>query len=703
MTKWMLAAGLLACAVTMVRADEGMWTFDNFPSGEVKAKYGFAPDQQWLDQVRLSTVRLAGGCSGSIVSENGLVMTNHHCARSCISQNSTQEKDLMTSGFFADSSGAELKCPEVEINQLLAITDVTDKINAATKGLTDRQYNDALKAEMSRIEKECATDDQLRCDVVTLYHGGRYDLYKFRRFQDVRLVFAPEADIAHFGGDLDNFMFPRYCLDVSFLRIYDNGKPARTDHYLKWAPSGSKDGDLAFVAGNPGRTSRLFTVAELEYERDVVLPQRLMRLAEERGMLVEFAARGPEQNRISTTRRLSVENSYKGLKGRYEALLDKNFFAAKVAAEQSFRARIDADPGKRATYGGAWDAIASAKEAQRRIQKRYSMVEGTAGSSEGFASTLFSNARTLVRAADELTKSNEQRLREYADSRLPALKQRLFSSAPIYDEYEIQALTFSLTKLREDLGPDDPLVKKVFGKSSPRELATALVNGSQLKDIANRKQMFEGGKAAVEASGDAMIKLARLIDQDARAIRKQYEDEIESVLKKNGELIGRANFEIYGTGTYPDATFTPRLSYGQVKGFSANGVPVTPVTHMSGLFDRATGQDPFILPESWVKARASIDLNTAMNISTTNDIIGGNSGSPVVDREGRVSGLIFDGNIYSLGGDYGFDGSVNRAVAVDSSALLEALDKVYHATRIVDEIKPKSAGPVPPRSKAKGL
>jgi len=320
------------------------------------------------------------------------------------------------------------------------------------------------------------------------------------------------------------------------------------------------------------------------------------------------------------------------------------------------------------------------------------MVEGGAGSSEGFASTLFGHARALVRAADELAKPNEQRLREYADSRLPALKQRLFSSAPIYDEYEIQALTFSLTKLREDLGPDDPLVKKLFGKSSPRELATAVVNGSQLKDIAIRRQMFEGGKAAVDASGDAMIKLARLVDQDARAIRKQYEDEIESVLKKNGELIGRANFEIYGTGTYPDATFTPRLSYGQVKGFGADGVPVTPVTRMAGLFDRATGQDPFVLPESWRKARASIDLNTAMNFSTTNDIIGGNSGSPVVDREGRVSGLIFDGNIYSLGGDYGFDASVNRAVAVDSSALLEALDKVYHATRVLDEIRPKSAG-----------
>ncbi len=691
--KRMIALGLLACAAAAARADEGMWTFDNFPSAEVKAKYGFAPDKAWLEKVQLASVRLAGGCSGSIVSETGLVMTNHHCARSCISQNSTREKDLMTSGFYAASPGEELKCPEIEVNQLVAVTDITDRINAATKGLADKAYNDALKAEMSRAEKECSTDDKTRCDVVTLYHGGRYHLYKFRRFQDVRLVFAPEADIAHFGGDLDNFMFPRYCLDVSFLRIYDNGAPLKADHWLKWSPGGPKDGDLAFVPGNPGSTRREFTVAELEFERDVAVPRRLMRLAEERGMLTEFAQRGPEQDRISTIRRLSVDNSYKGYKGRYEALLDKDFFAAKVASEKGLRAQIDADPTRRAAYGGAWDAIAAAEQAERKIQKRYVMLEGLAGSSaDGFTSTLFGHARTLLRASEELPKPNEQRLREYADSKLPALKQKLFSSAPIYDELEIQTLTFSLTKLREALGPDDPLLKKMFGKSSARELATALVSGSQLKDIDTRKRLLEGGKSALDASDDAMIKMARLVDPDARAVRKQFEDDIESVLKKNDELIARASFEMHGTGTYPDATFTPRLSYGTVKGFSADGVPVTPLTRMTGLFDRATGEDPFVLPESWLKARASLDPSTPMNVCTTNDIIGGNSGSPVVDREGRVSGLIFDGNIYSLGGDYGYDESVNRAVAVHSAALLEALDKVYHATRIVDEIRPKSGG-----------
>jgi len=687
MTRKILATCALACALTAApapsRADEGMWTFDNFPSAKLKAKYGFAPDQEWLDHVRLSSVRLAGGCSGSIVSPDGLIMTNHHCARTCISQSSTKDKDLMANGFYAATASDEIKCPEIEVNQLLGITDVTERVDAATHGLSDQRYNDAQKAEMSRIEKECATGDGMRCDVVSLYHGGRYNLYKYRRFQDVRLVFAPEADIAHFGGDPDNFMFPRYCLDVSFLRLYQDGKPAHMEQHFAWSPSGSKEGDLAFVPGNPGSTSRLFTVAELEYERDVSLPRRLLRMAEERGMLNEFANRGAEQARISNGALLRVENSFKGAKGRYEALLDKSFFATRVAAEKAFRARVDADPKMKAAYGGSWDAIARAKEDERRIQKRYAMVE----TGSGFAGSLMTHARTLVRAAAELPLPNEQRVREYADSRLPALKQRLFSTAPIYDEFEIQNLTFSLTKLREDLGPDDPLVKKVLGKSAPRELATAVVSGTKLKDVALRRQLFDGGRAAVEASDDPMIRLAMLVEPEARAIRKQYEDTVESVVKRNQELIARAQFEISGTGTYPDATFSPRLSYGQVKGFTTDGRAVAPLTSIAGLFDRDTGNDPFALPDSWTKARGVLDLATPMNFSTTNDIIGGNSGSPVIDREGRVTGLIFDGNIYSLGGDYGYDESVNRAVAVHSAVMLEALDKVYSARRLLDEIR----------------
>jgi hypothetical protein len=425
-------------------------------------------------------------------------------------------------------------------------------------------------------------------------------------------------------------------------------------------------------------------VEELEYERDVALPRRLLRLAEERGMLTEFGDRGTEQKRISTSSLLRVENSYKGARGRFEALLDKAFFGSKVAAEGAFRARVDADPKLKDATAGSWDAIARAEQRHREIQRRHSAVEGATG----FTGTLMGYARTLVRAAEEITKPNEQRLREYADSRLPAVKQRLFSAAPIYDELEILSLTFSLTKLREDLGPDDTLVKKVLGKDSPHDLAAKLVGGTRLKDVSYRKQLFEGGRASVDASDDTMIRMARLVDPDARAIRTQFEDEVEAVLKKNYELIARAQFAVYGTGAYPDATFTLRLSYGSVRGFEHEGRQVAPLTTMAGLFERATGRDPFLLPARWLEARAALDLDTPMNFTTTNDIIGGNSGSPVIDKEGRVTGLIFDGNIYSLGGDYGFDETVNRAVAVHSSALLVALEKVYRARRIIDEIQP---------------
>lgn len=680
----LFAMAALAGLFGVAHADEGMWTFDNFPSERVRKAHGFAPDKEWLDHVRLSSVRLAGGCSGSIVSSSGLVMTNHHCSRSCIQQLSTPEKDLMTDGYFAATQNDELRCPEIELNQLVGISDVTDKVTEATKGKSGAQFTDAQKAEMSRIEKGCATTDTVRCDVVTLYNGGRYHLYKYKRFQDVRLVFAPEAEIAHFGGDPDNFMFPRYSLDVSFLRIYEGGAPVKTDEYLSWSPTGPKEGDLAFVSGHPGGTSRLFTTAQLEYERDVALPERLLWLARERGMLGEFQHRSAESRRISTSALLGVENSYKGGLGRLQALLDKSFFAGRVAAEKEFRGKIEADHAKRAAYGDAFDAIAQAKRRERELRKPYSLVE----QQRGFASTLMAHARTLVRAAAELPKPNEERLREYADSRLPALKQRLFSKAPIYDELEVLNLTFALSRLREELGPDDPLVRKVLGRESPEDLAATLVKGTGLRDTAARKELFDGGQSAVNGSTDPMIALMRMIDPDARAIRKTYEDEVESVLKKNGELLAKARFELYGTGAYPDATFTLRLSYGTVKGFETDGRKVAPLTRFAGLFDRDTGKVPFSLPESWLSARSGLNLETPMNFCTDNDIIGGNSGSPVIDKEGRVSGLIFDGNIYSLGGDYGFDESVNRAVAVHSAALLEALKKVYGAKRIVDEIMP---------------
>ena len=677
------AIAALILASSIAHADEGMWTYNNFPSDKVKQKYGFESTQQWLDHVRLSSLRLAQGCSASLVSPNGLVMTNHHCAHQCIEQLSNAQKDYVASGFFARTEKEEVKCPVLEANQLTQITDVTDRVRAALKGLEGKQYNDALKAEMSKIEKECATSDDVRCDVVSLYHNGIFNLYKYRRFQDVRLVFAPEFAIAFFGGDPDNFNFPRYDLDVSFLRIYEGDRPAKTEHYFKWSPEGARDGDLAFVSGNPGGTSRLNTVAQLEYQRDVALPANLLRLAELRGLLTDFADRGPEFKRISSPLLFGTENSLKGLFGRYQSLLDKAFFASKVAAEQAFRSKINLDPAKKRTYGSAWDAIAKAEVDLKNIRRPLVYLEQGAG----FQSQLFSIAKTLVRTSEELPKPNEKRLREYADSAMPAVKQRLFSSAPIYDDLEIATLAFSLTKLREMLGPDDPAVRKVLGKDSPKEIATSLVKGTQLKDVKLRKALFEGGKKAVDASNDPMIQLARKIDPDARAIRKHYEDDIESVEKKNQELIAKANFEIYGTSNYPDATFTARVSYGQVKGWIENGKPVNPITTMAGAFERNTGRDPFALPASWLAAKSKLNLGTPMNFCTDNDIIGGNSGSPMVNKNGEIIGLVFDGNIHSLGGEYGFDPALNRTVAVHSAALIEALGKIYGANRIIEELR----------------
>jgi hypothetical protein len=665
-------------------AEEGMWTYNNFPSAKVKEQYGFEPSQQWLDKVRLSSARLAGGCSASFVSPNGLVMTNHHCARGCIQQLSTGEKDYIANGFYAKTQADETQCPAMEVNQLSEIVDVTERLNTATQGLTGKQYNDTLKAEMSKIEKECATSDQLRCDVVTLYQGGKYNLYKYRRFQDVRLVFAPEHAIAFFGGDPDNFEFPRYDLDVTFLRVYQDGKPATTEHYFKWSKAGVKEGDLTFVSGHPGKTSRGLTVAELEYQRDVAMPWQLLLTAELRGVLTEFQKRGPEQKRISSNMLFGVENSLKANKGRLEALRDKKFFAQKVAAEQELRQKVEANPELKKKYGAAWDEIAKAQEQARQVRKELFFLEG----GQGFSSQLFQIAKALVRASEELPKENSKRLREYNEANQPAFKAQLFSPAPIYPEFEIARLEFSLTKLREELGADHPFVKKVLGKESPLTMATRLVNGTQLRDVAVRKALFEGGKKAIDASQDPMIRLAALVDPDARAVRKNFEENIDSVLRKNSELVAKAKFEVYGTNIYPDATFSLRLSYGSVKGYTEDGKKVAPITTMAGTYERHTGEDPFALPKTWLDSKGKLKLNTPMNFASNNDIIGGNSGSPVVNKDAEIVGLVFDGNIQSLGGEFGFDESVNRSVSVHSEAIIESLQKVYGATRVLDELRP---------------
>jgi hypothetical protein len=680
----------IALAPPLAAADEGMWTFDAFPKEKLHRAHGFAPTDAWLEHARLSSVRLAGGCSGSFVSPNGLVMTNHHCAQECIQGLSTAEKDLFANGFTAPTQADELRCPDVEVNQLVAIADVTARIRKATAGLSGEAFQKALDAETARIESACQTSADLLCQVVRLYRGGVYDLYTYRRYQDVRLVFAPEFRIAFFGGDPDNFEFPRYDLDVSFLRVYQDGKPAATKDHFGWSPGGPKEGELVFVSGNPGETKRLLTVAQLADERDAALPETLIRFAETRGLLLGYQLLGAEAKRTSMELLFTYENAFKARTGEWDALRQPAFFESLVRRERDLRAKLArAKDGKR--YLAAYDAIAKAQVRKRALRVQRLYVD-TASRHESrpaaFPGELFFRARTIVRGAAERAKPNDQRLPEFSEASLPALVQTLLSPAPIYPDVERVRLAHGLGKLREMLGPDHPVVRKVLGKESPAEIAARAVSGTKLFDPAFRKSLWEGGAAAVDASDDPMIALARLVDPDARAIRRQWESEVEAVEKKNAEILAEGRFAVEGRSTYPDATFTPRLSYGVVKGWKQGDRSIPPFTRLAGAYERATGKDPFQLPESWIRAKDRLDLETPMNFVTTNDIVGGNSGSPVFDREGRIVGLVFDGNRLSLGGDFGFDETVNRTVAVDSAALIEALSKVYGASRIVEELAP---------------
>lgn len=686
-------ASLLALFASAAQADEGMWTYNQFPSAKVASTYGFAPDAEWLKKLQLASVRIAGGCSASVVSPTGLVMTNHHCARECIQNISgLRHKDFNKDGFIARKPSEEPHCPGMEMNQLTAITDVTQAIQEATKGATAERFSDLQKAAIAGIEKACATGDEWRCEVVTLFRGGQYNLYKYRRLQDIRLVFAPEDSIAFFGGDPDNFNFPRFDLDVSFLRIYGaDGKPWKSDAYLPFSSTGVKEGELTFVSGNPGGTSRGMTLAQVQDQRDSVLPTSLMRLSQMRGWITEYQQRGKEELRHSNDDLFGIENSLKALKGQHEALGDATFMAQLQKDEADFRSKVVAHPQWMADYGDVWDNIAALTLKAKQQRTALNALSSTYGS------TLLEIARAIWRHPVEVGKANGDRLPEFSDARLPQLTQAVLSDAPIYQELEIAKLTYGLTRLREDLSPDHPVVKKLLGKRSPRQVAQALVRSTHLQELKTnakgeatgglRKTLWDADAATVAASTDPLLKFVASYDAEVRAARKKFEEEVEGPLKRQEERLSQARFAVYGTNSYPDATFTLRLSYGRVVGWDENGTPVPPFTNFAGAYQRHTGAEPFALPASWLKARNKINLNTPLNFVTNNDIIGGNSGSPMVNHQGEVVGLVFDGNIHSLGGEFGFDTRLNRTVAVHAQALLEALDKIYPAAHIAAEIR----------------
>ncbi len=678
---------VLACTFlssTVALADEGMWLYNAPPKDAINAKYGFELTQQWLDHVRLSSVRFNNGGSGSFVSPDGLTFTNHHVGAECVHQLSTGGHDYIKTGFYAKTQAEEAKCPNLELNQLVGIEDVTEKINAGVKpGMSAADAGQAQRAAMSDVEKNCSTSTGLRCDVAIFYSGQVYNLYKYKKYTDVRLVFAPEFDIAFFGGDPDNFTYPRYDLDITFFRVYEGGKPAQLDNYLKWSSTGVNDGDLIFVSGHPGNTGRLLTLAQLEFLRDVQYPAALKYYARRIEVLQNFGKESEENARIAQEDIFGLQNSQKAITGYEAGLRDKSIMDQKAADEAKLRTSFKAN-SKTAGAPDPWNEIVQAIKVNHSIYGNLTYLERLRGFPR-----LPLLARTLVRAAAEKPKSNPDRFREFRDSALPSLEQQLFSTEPIYKNLETVLLTDALTEMRQSLGNDNSDVQKVLQGKTPAEAAKQLIMNTKLDDVAVRKQLYEGGQQAIDASPDPLIKVMRALDPDARAARKEYEDKVESVVRRDGATIAKARFAQSGFTQPPDATFTLRLSYGQVKGYEENGKAIPFDTNMGGAYEHAaehSNQPPYNLPESWMKSKSTLNLKTSLNFVSTADIIGGNSGSPTVNKNGEVVGIIFDGNIQSLAWNFAYSDKQARAVSVDSRGIQEALRKIYGAAALADEL-----------------
>lgn len=667
-------------------ADEGMWTFNNVPRAEIKKKYGFEVTDEWLNNVRMASVRFNNGGSGSFVSGNGLVLTNYHIVEDIVGEVSTPEKDLAKEGFVAKTRAEEIKAPSLELNVLMSIEDVTSRVNGAVKaGTTDAEAFTARRAEISAIEAESLKATGMRSDVVTLYQGGQYNLYRYKKYTDVRLVFVPEFQSAFFGGDPDNFNFPRFNIDMALVRVYENDQPVKPAHYFKWSTAGAKEGSLVFVSGHPGSTSRLDTVAHLEQLRDNNIPI-LIRLLERREvMLKKYMSLGEEQTRQAQGELNSVQNALKVFRGQLAGLKDASLMARKTKEEQALRKSIAGNPERQKMYGDAWDAIAKAHKAYPSYIRERRIFD----QSGGFNSPLFNYARTLVRMAAENEKPNAERLPEFTDARRASLELALYSPAPVHEDLEKLKLADSLGFMVELLGADNALAKQVLDGKTPEARANELISGTKLKDPEYRKELAKGGRAAIDASTDPMIVVARTVDAKAREARKRFESEVTGVERTNYAKIARALFETEGTKLYPDATFTLRLSYGAVEGYTENGKKVPPFTTLGGLFARSDSfkqKFPYNLPPRWMEKKSALNLNTPFNFVSTNDIIGGNSGSSTINQNGEVVGLIFDGNIQSLVGDFMYDGSVNRAISVDSRGMLEVLKKIFGANEIAAEL-----------------
>ncbi len=667
-------AAVLTLAQAPVFSDEGMWTLDNLPQAQLKERYGFTATPEWLEHVRLASVRFNDGGSGSFVSANGLVLTNHHVALGQLQKVSSEKKDYVKDGFFARKPEEELKCPDLELNQLVSMENVTERVlGAIDLKAAGKDQNMQRKAAMANIEKESTDKTGLRSDVIELYQGGEYWLYRYKKYTDLRLVMAPEQQAAFYGGDPDNFTYPRFDIDMAFFRVYENGRPLQPKNYFKWSQSGAKDGELVFVTGHPGSTDRLHTLRQLEYQRDYYLPTFIKVLQARRKTFYNFSARGPEAARRAKDKIFSFENSIKAITGELEGLKDHSLMGRMATRENELRAELANKENLSKEYGGAWDKIA---QAQDELIKRHNQVFYR----KFIGSKLVDFAKTIVLYASEVEKPNEKRFEEFRDSALESLNFRLFSPAPIYPDLEEFVIADILAEQLAVLGAADAQVKAALNGRSPKEVAHEIISGTKLNDAALRKELVKGGRKALEASSDPLIVWMRRLEGPYRELRKWYEDEIQSVEALEGNKIAKARFALYGKSTYPDATFTLRLSFGRATGYELGTTKIPYKTTYYGLYDRSASfndEFPFNLPPLVAAARKKVDLSTALNFVTTNDIIGGNSGSPVFNREAEYVGLIFDGNIQSLFGRYAYDDVANRAVAVHSSGILEALKNIY--------------------------
>ncbi len=675
---------IVITAGTLANADEGMWLYNDMPYKLLKERYGFEPTKAWLEHIQKSSVRFNNGGSGSFISKDGLIISNHHVGADALQKFSDAKHNYLRDGFYASSRNEEKRCLDLELNVLMSIEDVTGRVNAAVKpDMNPAEAFAARRAVMAEIEKDSLEKTGLRSDVITLYQGGQYQLYRYKKYTDVRLVFAPEQQTAFFGGDPDNFEYPRYDLDICLFRAYENGKPAKIKNYLKFSEKGVTDGELVFVSGNPGSTSRQLTMAELEYQRDRLFPYALRRLNSLEVTLLAYSARSDENARRAKDLLFGVQNSRKARNGMYAGLLDPQLMSRKQAAEQKLKTEIAKDPREKDAIA-AWDRISGAQKVIAGSALEYNLLERA----NAFDSTLFDIARTIMRAVDEKSKPNGERLREFRDSNLESLEFQLFSKEPIYDDFERVKLVESLTWLASQLGDSSPLVQKILAGKSPEQRAAELVLGTRLKDVAFRKKLYAGTAADVKAANDPMIELARMIDPEARAVRKIIETQDE-IKRQAHAKIASAKFAIEKTTSYPDATFTLRLAFGTVKGYQESGKAIPFQTTIAGLYEHAAAHNykpPFDLTRRWIDSKDKLNLNTPLNFVSTADIIGGNSGSPVVNRKGAFVGIIFDGNIQSLVLDFAYTDVQARAVSVNSQAIIEALRKVYDAPGLVDEI-----------------